>query len=489
MESLVTLLGRFHPLVVHLPIGILFLLAAMEVLSWIPRFPRIPDGVRSVILVLGMVSSVLAALFGWWLARDGEYDATLLYRHRVVGVAAAVLATAMLGLHLLRWRKAYTVSWIVTVAVLSVAGHYGGSLTHGSDYLAFNSGKKAPAKDIAQVGVFDDVIQPILQQRCYACHGPSKSNGDLRYDTWEALVKGGKNGPSFKAGDASASRMIQRAHLPLESKEHMPPKGKPQLTDDELALLEWWIDAGASKELKLVAAELPVHLTEVLAERFPALRPPVPDRAVSLASAMELERKLGLSIRPLAADGPWFAANARLAGSQFGDAQLEALAPVALALTSLDLGETAVTDAGLPVIASMKNLRRLSLDRTRITDAGLQSLSGLKSLEYLNVHTTAITDAGLPALKPLTQLRSLYLWQTKVTPAAVEELGSQLVDHRRIRRLEEQIADLQNAIRRQQFNANLGITTTTTNAAAKPGGAMKRGDAPPASLAPTPPQP
>ncbi len=489
MESLVTLLGRFHPLVVHLPIGILFLLAAMEVLSWVPRFPRIPDGVRSVILILGAVSAVVAALFGWWLARDGEYEATLLYRHRVLGVAAAVLAMAMLGLHLLRWRRAYTVTWVVTVALLTVAGHYGGSLTHGSDYLAFSFGKKDETKNIADVGVFDDVIHPILQQRCFACHGPTKSNGDLRYDSWEALAKGGKNGPSFKPGDSSASRMIQRAHLPLESKEHMPPKGKPQLTDDELALLEWWIDAGASKDLKLLAAELPVYLTEVLAERFPGLRPPVPDRAASLASALELERTLGVTIRPLAAEGPWFAANARLTGSQFGDAQLEALAPVALALSSLDLGETAVTDAGLEVIASMKNLRRLSLDRTRITDAGLQSLSGLKSLEYLNVHTTAITDAGLSALKPLTQLRSLYLWQTKVTSAAVEELGSQLVDHRRIRRLEEQIADLQNAVRRQQFNANLGISTTRARAAATPGGDMKREDAPPASQASARPQP
>ncbi|MBP7141080.1 MAG: hypothetical protein KBA71_04180 [Opitutaceae bacterium] len=457
MDSIVTLLGRFHPLVVHLPIGILFLLAVVEVFAWFPRFPRIPDRVRTLILVVAAMSAIAASAFGWLLARGGEYDAAILDRHRYLGIAATVLALALLVFHRLRWQRTYTILWISAVAVLSLAGHYGGSLTHGSDYLAFHFGKGPAVADLTKVTVFDGAVHPILEQRCFACHGASKSNGELRYDSWEAMEKGGKNGPSFKAGNAAGSLMIQRAHLPLEAKEHMPPKGKPQLSENELSVLEWWIDSGASKDLKLANADMPSYITEMLVGRFPALRPPVPERAASLASAVELERKLGVMIRPLAVDSPWFSANARQSGGNFGDAQLESLGPVALALTSLDLGETDVTDEGLKALVAMKNLRRLSLDRTRITDAGLQNLSGLKYLEYLNVHTTAVTDAGLAALKPLRQLRSLYVWQTKVTPAATEELSSRLVDHRRIRRLEDKIADLENEVRNQQFNANFGI--------------------------------
>ncbi len=465
MDSLVTLLGRFHPLVVHLPIGILFLLAIVEVFTWFPRFPRIPDRVRTLILIVAAISAITASTFGWLLARGGEYDAAILDRHRYLGIAATVLAVGMLVFHRMRWQRTYTVLWISALAVLSLAGHYGGSLTHGSDYLAFHFGNGAPVADLTKVTVFDGAVHPILEQRCFACHGASKSNGELRYDSWEALEKGGKNGPSFKAGNSAGSLMIQRAHLPLEAKEHMPPKGKPQLSENELSLLEWWIDSGASRDLKLANADMPSYITEMLVGRFPGLRPPVPERAASLASAVELEGKLGVMIRPLAVDSPWFSANARQSGSSFGDTQLESLAPVALALTSLDLGETDVTDEGLKALVAMKNLRRLSLDRTRITDAGLRNLSGLKYLEYLNVHTTAVTDAGLVALKPLKQLRSLYVWQTKVTPAAVEGLSSQLVDHRRIRRLEDKIADLENEIRNQQFNANFGIRS---GPAAKP---------------------
>lgn len=461
MDSIFSHLGRFHPLVVHLPIGILFLLAAVEVLSWFPRFPRIPDGVRSTIIFLAAASAIVASVLGWWLARGGEYDATILDRHRYLGIASAALALLMLAFHRLRWRGVYTAGWITTVLVLSLAGHYGGSLTHGADFLVFDFGRKAAPMDITKVSVFAGAVRPILEQRCFACHGASKSSGELRYDSWDAMTKGGKNGPSFKAGDASASLMIQRAHLPLEAKEHMPPKGKPQLSEDELTVLEWWIDSGASKDLTLAGADLPPHITDMLAGRFPALRPPVPDRAASLAGAVELERALGIMIRPLAVDSPWFSANARQAGGSFGDAQLKALEPIALALAVLDLGETAVTDEGLGSVAAMKNLRRLNLDRTRITDEGLKNLAGLKQLEYLNVHTTAVTDAGIAALKPLKQLRSLYVWQTKVTPAAAEDLGAQLVDHRRIRRLEDKIGDLQNEIRNQQFNANFGIGAGT----------------------------
>jgi len=468
MDSLFIFLGRLHPLIVHLPIGVLILLALLEVAGCLPRVPKLSDGVRTLILLVGACSAAFAALFGWWLARDGGYDPTLLFRHRYLGVATAVLACVLLGVHLLHWRRTYAVTGVLTVVALSLAGHLGGSLTHGEDYLALPQPKKAPVTDPTKVVVFADIVHPILESRCVSCHGPTKSNGDLRYDSWEALLKGGKSGPTFVAGDSAASRMIQRAHLPLDSKEHMPPKGKPQLTDNELSIVEWWIDVGAPKDRKLAEADLPPKILEALAPRYPTLRPPVPDRPTSLVAANALEKKLNVPIRPLAMDSPWFSANARLAGSQFGDAQLATLAPVALALQSLDLGETAVTDAGLQAVAAMKNLKRLSLDRTAITDEGLGHLLQLKGLEYLNLHTTAITDKGLTSLKALSKLRSLYLWQTKVTPAAVEALGSQMVDVRRVRRIEDQIAQLQNEMRREQFNANLGTANAPPAEPAKP---------------------
>ena len=58
-------------------------------------------------------------------------------------------------------------------------------------------------------------------------------------------MKGGDSGPAFVPGDATASLIIERIRLPHEHEEYMPTKGDP-LTDTQVALLEQWVNAGAS---------------------------------------------------------------------------------------------------------------------------------------------------------------------------------------------------------------------------------------------------
>jgi hypothetical protein len=59
-------------------------------------------------------------------------------------------------------------------------------------------------------------------------------------------VKGGESGPLFVAGNAAESEMVKRLLLPEEHDDHMPPKGKSQLTKEQVELIRWWIDGGAS---------------------------------------------------------------------------------------------------------------------------------------------------------------------------------------------------------------------------------------------------
>ena len=250
--------------------------------------------------------------------------------------------------------------------------------------------------------------------------------------------------------------MIKRVYLPLEAKEHMPPKGKPQLTDEEVTLLEWWINAGAPTEKRVAELAPPPLISELIATQLGVPPPPLPDRAAMLSAAETIERKLNIIVRPLAPDGPWLAANARLQLDQFGDAELAQLATIAPALYWLDLGETAVTDAGLQALSAMKNLRRLHLDRTAISDSGLKQLAPLTHLESLNLHATKISDKGLLALQNLPRLRSVYLWQTKTTPAGVEKLAKVQTDQAKISRWRTQIADLEANIRAEHFKADVG---------------------------------
>jgi len=102
-------------------------------------------------------------------------------------------------------------------------------------------------------------------------------------------------------------------------------------------------------------------------------------------------------------------------------------------LTSLNLNYTKVTDAGLQHLRDLKSLTDLNLEDTKVTDAGLQHLRDLKSLTDLNLEDTEVTDAGLQHLSDLKFLTSLNLKYTKVTEQGFKELGKALpnceIDH------------------------------------------------------------
>lgn len=474
MENLTLFLGRLHPLVVHLPIGILFLLALFEVAARWSRFPRLSEAQRTVVLAIGACSALVAAGFGWLLAEREGLAGTLVDRHQLLGFLTVGGAVALLWVQIFRWRRVYAPLFTLTLLALVGAGHYGGAMVHGEDYLTGllpesvkrvigvpeTKGTREVPGDPAHALVFADVVHPILEQRCVSCHGAAKSNGDLRMDTWEAMLLGGKEGALFRPGDISGSRLVQRLLLPLDHEERMPPKDKPQLTDGELALIEWWIGTGAPHAETVAQVTPPPEVIEILAEQFGvgADSGPIPDRAEILAQANALAVRLGIEVRPLTSEGPWLAATARLQGKQFGDEQLAELAAVGPALHWLDLGETGVTDAGLVHLATMRELRRLQLDRTAVTDDGLSALAPLTRLESLNLFGTSITDTGIDGLKALPRLRRLHLWQTQVTPEAADRLANEATDQRRIRRWQEEIAARERMIRAERFLVTTGET-------------------------------
>jgi len=460
LESL-QVFGRLHALVVHLPIGIFFLIGLMELAGLFRPSLRLSSEVRLVVLLAAFGAAVLAASLGWALAADGDYNPSLLERHRWLGLATAALG----GLLLLLARNGgrwYAGALAAALFVLTAAGHYGGSLTHGSDYLAAllpgggKEGGATPPADPSQARVFSDLVAPVLKTKCVSCHGPDKSNGDLRLDTFDRLVEGGKNGASLVPGSAEKSLLLHLVYLPFHDKRHMPPKGKPQLTDDEFAILEWWIDSGASRDATVATLRPPPDLAELINDRLGVPRPVPPNREYVLASARELEHSLSISIRPLTAELPLLGVTARWRGAEFTDEMLAQLEPIAPAIWTLDLGETAVTDEGLISLAAMSELRTLQLDGTAVSDAGLSHLAGLSRLKSLNLHDTSVGDAGLAELATLQRLRHLYLWKTNATPAGARRLAEAVQNRRRLVRLRDEILSLERDLSSETFTAAFG---------------------------------
>jgi hypothetical protein len=289
----------------------------------------------------------------------------------------------------------------------------------------------------ADANLYQTVLHPIMDAYCISCHGADKQKGRLRLDSKEAYAKGGKSGePMLTPGKADKSEVFVRLALPHDHDDVMPPDDEKKLSQDEIALVKWWIEgAGASFEVKIGDAKLPDALKAVAAQAA-KLKPvarqekvPAPAGPVSvddLLPKLKSLQDLGAIALPIAQNTRSLMVEFQLLGETVTDQQLDLLAPIADELEWLNLGRTKVTDAGLAKLTGLRKLRRLYLDRTGISDAGLAHLAALKDLEYLNLYGSKVGDGAVPHLKQLSGLKKLYLWQTGVTSNGVAALRTAL---------------------------------------------------------------
>jgi cytochrome c553 len=90
---------------------------------------------------------------------------------------------------------------------------------------------------------FEMRVRPVLASRCLSCHASGKAMGGLALDTREALLRGGKSGPSIEAGNAAGSLLLQAVRHQHENLKM--PMGQPKLSEDQIKDLAEWVTAGA----------------------------------------------------------------------------------------------------------------------------------------------------------------------------------------------------------------------------------------------------
>jgi uncharacterized membrane protein/mono/diheme cytochrome c family protein len=432
MEFL-TFIGRLHPLVLHLPIGILGLAFLMEWLSKREKYQSLQAAV-GFSLWAGMWSAILAAATGYLLSREGGYEANTLIRHQWLGIATAVSAVVVFFLQKNKnkaaLRKAYLPAFGFLMILLAISGHLGGSLTHGHNFLsaAFSADEDTP-RTIANIDsaiIYQDLIQPIFKQKCIGCHNESKTKGGLLMATMEGLQKGGETGAFFIAGDVEQSLFLQRVHLPDDDDEHMPPKGKAQLTADEIALMEWWVSEGAHFDARAGASPQSEKIRNIL-KRYSRTEQGVFALDIKDPGEKKIQniRQAGITIERVAQGRPFVKASLRGVDS-LSENSLKKLRPVAKQLIELDLSHSNFSSELLPYLSKFPHLHKLSLQHTQITAQHLDVLKKLKYLTYLNIYNTPLDDHAIATLAQLASLQKLYLWQTAISPQAIEQLQKAL---------------------------------------------------------------
>ncbi len=264
-------------------------------------------------------------------------------------------------------------------------------------------------------------IQSIFAGHCVTCHGQTKHNSNLRLDSYEAVMHGGKHGRVIKVGEPKRSELFRRITLPPTDNGFMPAENRRPLSASEVKLIEIWISAGASGTLSAdVFQGLPTASTEVAEVTFEESDPAAvaKQRATLAPTVAQLQKLFPNTVDYESRGSADLVVDMSLLSSKFGDGDLAALKPLADRIVVADFSNTAITDRSATAIAAMKRLRVLRLMHTKITDATVQALGTLDQLKSLNVFGTAVTPAALPVAEHMPKLQHIYTGETKITAEA-----------------------------------------------------------------------
>src|SRR5262245_45619099 len=103
---------------------------------------------------------------------------------------------------------------------------------------AFAADPKTGAKKLT----YQDNVQPILREKCFACHDSDKMKGGLDMTNYAKLMEGGGSGAVVKPGDGDGSRLFLTISHKVQPA--MPPKSD-KLPQAVLDTVKAWIDGGA----------------------------------------------------------------------------------------------------------------------------------------------------------------------------------------------------------------------------------------------------
>jgi uncharacterized membrane protein len=427
LDFILPFLGRLHPLLVHLPIGILIFGILLIFLQKRDSTTFNP-AIRLAFLV-GGISATLAGISGFFQYQFEGFAWDSVQNHLIAGVISAIgsfyLFTRIKDETIFSAKIKLQV--LVLFLVLTVTGHLGGNISRGEEYLievlpaeiqAWTGYEALPEKplEIPEQGweelvFYGEVVQPILNQNCKSCHNPRNLKGELNLTNFEELLKGGENGEVLKAGNPELSALFAKMILPLEDEDHMPPKEKRQPSKEEIELIKSWIVAGASQNKTLGQAEVDEKLLEPFFHKEEIPFYPLTEVAPVPADTLSKLRTAGFFAETVLQGSSWLKVSC-INFPDFNDDNWVLLKSVKDQIAYLDLSGTQLSDGILDSIATLTNLTVLKLNQTGISGTKLEALATCKNLKLLYLNSTQLSLENLSAINQHPSLQKVFAFQT-----------------------------------------------------------------------------
>ena len=419
--------GRLHPVLLHFPIVLLLLAMAVILFPGILKNKKDQQYYGSYLLLWGCVLTALTVIAGLFLSLENAGTSPLLQNHKWTGLGVFWLSSFLyVFADKPVLRPAAKTALVAFMGILVIAtGHFGASLTHGENFITGPLQKgDVQLVTLEEAEIFEHVVQPIIENKCIGCHKASKQKGELRLDKVEYILEGGKSGPAVVPGDVEKSLLAHHILLPLEEDGHMPPKSKPQLTEEETELIISWIASGGDFNKKVLAYEPEAPIFQLASQRFediPKTYTFEPASSDKIRSLNSFYRK----VTPLGGGSPALSVS-YFSRQNFDAKSVEELHSIGEQVVELNLNHMPVKDADLAPLSKLTHLEKLYLNFSDLQGEGLKHLVSLKHLSTLSLSGSPLDETALAPLGQLKALDHLYIWNTGLGEEQISNLRKAL---------------------------------------------------------------
>jgi len=257
--------SMLHAAMVHVPIALCVLtplaLLAAGVMPARRRMGSFLATVLYALLALAALVTIQTAEAAYHnMGNTPEATARLAHDHgemaeRIWTAALALAAVAAVGTLKHKKALALTAVWVAFAGGLALTG-WAAVASHQGGVLVYEHGVGTPnpvMPDDTPEGEFQTsdprlvhfitTVRPALEETCFGCHRPGRTEGGLLMTTMEGILEGGMTGPALVPGDPDGSLLYQTI-----SGQHprlrMPKRGDT-LTEAQVEAVRLWIERGA----------------------------------------------------------------------------------------------------------------------------------------------------------------------------------------------------------------------------------------------------